>query len=143
MHISSGAIIYKIETDKSYKILLLYREFTDSYHLSKGTQNPGETLEKTAKREILEETGCEVELDKELIVLNSQFQKNGEVVDKETHYFLARSIKQTEVHDKEHDAILWLPADEVIKLLKENGAHIKLGYENEIEAIEKFQNTIR
>lgn len=141
MHVSSGAIVYKLERDNGYRIVLMYRQSTDSYHLPKGTRNPGETLISAAKREIFEETGCEVELGEHLTVLYSQFKKEEKVFDKETHYFAAKLIRQMEVHDSEHDKILWLSVEEAMKLLKEKEAHIRLGFENEAIAVEEFRKT--
>lgn len=108
IHISSGAVIYTIEHGV-VKVVLLHRKSTNSWHLPKGTQNPGETLEQTAIREIHEETGLNVVLGNYIGKLDSVFEKGGISVQKETHYFLAQSSGGSFLeHDIEHDQVCFL-----------------------------------
>jgi 8-oxo-dGTP pyrophosphatase MutT (NUDIX family) len=107
-HISSGAIIYNIE-DGKVSVLLMYRKLTNTWHLSKGTQNPGETLQETAVREIREETGLDVKLGKYVGKLDSTFERDHALVHKETHYFMARPLGgDMKKHDHEHDEICFV-----------------------------------
>ncbi len=106
-HVSSGAVIY-VQDGSILKYLLMYREKSNSWHLPKGSQNLGETLEEIALREIEEETGLKVKLQKYLTKLDSLFEKEGESIQKETHYFLACPLDSKfslSNHDHEHDSL--------------------------------------
>ena len=107
-HISSGAIVYKVE-DGIKNILLLHRSKTDSWHLSKGTQNLGESLEETALREIKEETGLDVKLESYIGKLDSKYIRDGVEIHKETNYFIAQVFGgDVAMHDHEHDKIVFV-----------------------------------
>lgn len=126
-HISSGAVIYKIE-DKVVKILLLHRKSTNSWHLSKGTQNPGETLEQTALREIKEETGLDVELGDYVGKLDSIFYRDDVKINKETHYFIATPLSgDIKAHDHEHDEIYFLNYKTALSHLENFSIHEEEG----------------
>lgn len=141
MHISSGAVVYKTE-DGEPKVLLLYRSKTETYHLPKGTQEKGESLEDTARREIREETGCEIFLKKQLAAVNSFFDRQGIVIQKKTHYFVADYIGgDLSCDDNEHDDVFFMPISEAKILLHKSGGHY-LGFENELEVLEMFEKYI-
>lgn len=141
MHISSGAVIYREEKNEIH-ILIMFRRATGTYHLPKGTQQPGEDLETTAKREIKEETGYEVTLKEYLGVLLSSFTKEGKVIQKETHYFKAELASPLQTsHDDEHDEIMFVPVGAAKDFLEKNGAH-RLGYETEQEIVEVFLSSL-
>lgn len=107
-HISSGAIVYIIESN-NVSVLLLRRKSTNSWHLPKGTQNSGETLEQTAVREVKEETGLDINLGSYIGKLDSTYLRDGKQIKKHTHYFLANSIGgKLECSDKEHDEVLFI-----------------------------------
>lgn len=126
-HISSGAIVYKVENG-IIKVLLLFRNSTNSWHLPKGTQNTGETLEQTAIREIKEETGVEVELIKYIGKLDSTFIRDNFSIKKQTNYFLAIPISENfNVHDNEHDLISFIDLDKAISNLDNFSLYEKEG----------------
>lgn len=141
MHISSGAVVYKKE-DSILHVLLLYRAQTETYHLPKGTQEKGETLEDTARREIKEETGCEINLKKTLMSVNSFFEKQGLIIQKKTYYYVADYAGgELSCGDKEHDGVFFIPINEAKILLHKSGGHY-LGYENELDVLEMFERYI-
>ena len=117
-HTSSGAVIYRyIATE--LQVLIMYRKATNSWHLPKGTKEPGESIEQTAVREIREETGLNVRLGKFVISLPSTFEREGRTITKETHYFLAQEIDgSTAIHDNEHNIVEYKEVNEAIGLLK-------------------------
>jgi 8-oxo-dGTP pyrophosphatase MutT (NUDIX family) len=118
VHISSGAIVYK-KDNGVVKVLLLFRNRTNSWHLPKGTQNPGETLEQTALREIKEETGVDVKLIEHIGKLDSTYDRDNVLIKKETHYFLAIPINENlNEHDGEHDLISYLDFDKALSNLE-------------------------
>ncbi len=118
-HVSSGAIVYRVEKG-IVKILLMYRKKENSWHLPKGTQNPGETIEETALREIEEETGFSVQLRGYVGKLHSIFLRNGMLVNKETHYFLANPLGNLGQHDSEHDIISFVQFEMALSRLEKS-----------------------
>ncbi len=119
-HVSSGAVVYRKPAANHIEVLLLYRRASNSWHLPKGTQELGESLETTATREVKEETGVEVLLCDYLGSLPSVFKRNGEQIEKTTHYFLAEPLEvQTEKHDAEHDEVSFVAIETALRRLKE------------------------
>ena len=57
---SCGAVVYKKEHDNLYYLII--KQSKGHVAFPKGHVEPGETNEQTAKREVLEETGIEIEL---------------------------------------------------------------------------------
>lgn len=114
-HISAGAVVAR-RINSQDQILLLYRKSTDTWHLPKGTQQGGETLEQTALREVREETGVTVQIQKYLGELNT-VKIDG--TPKVTHFFLARPlIVKLEEHDHEHDEVMFISLKEALDKLK-------------------------
>lgn len=57
--LAAGGIVERATQD-GVAIAVIYREiYGGEWSLPKGKQDPGETLQQTARREVLEETGCE------------------------------------------------------------------------------------
>lgn len=126
-HISSGAVVAKRE-DGAYKVLLMYRVATKSWHLPKGTQHEKESLEETALREVKEETGLKVELNDYLGKIHSVIYREGREIPKETHYFLATPVGgDMKDHDAEHDEIEFVPFDEALRRLQNFSLHEEEG----------------
>ncbi len=68
------------------RILLIYRynQGREYYVIPGGTVEPNESLEQAAYREIKEETGLDIELDRELYLYNNQGRLE--------HYFLIKTF---------------------------------------------------
>ncbi len=59
--LAAGGIVERVG-EEGIQIVLVYRErYGGEWSLPKGKQDPGETLQQTAFREVLEETGCEAD----------------------------------------------------------------------------------
>lgn len=88
--VSSGGAI----ADAAGRILLLRRADEDIWCLPKGTVEAGETLEGTAVREILEETGLKVKLLRPLLTIHYRYYwpPRAVNVDKTVAYFLAEPV---------------------------------------------------
>ncbi len=114
LRVSAGGVAYT-GTGKDLRISLLYRAKTDTWHLPKGTQVTGETLEATAQREIQEETGFQVVLGTPLGSLHSRMEDGGP---KQTHYFLARVTEKVGKGDGEHDLVRFFTPTQALRLLK-------------------------
>ena len=127
VHISSGAIVYTREQGK-FSVLVMHRQKTDSWHLPKGTQEPGEDLPATARREVREETGLEIALGPYLGKLHSVIHRDGQVIPKETHYFLAQPIGGNLIdHDREHDTVAFVAYDQAHRHLERFSLHEREG----------------
>jgi 8-oxo-dGTP pyrophosphatase MutT (NUDIX family) len=117
MHISSGGVIYTYDQINRPMIVLLYRDKTGTWDLPKGTPEGQETLIETAKREVKEETGVDVEIESYLGFLYSSFERNNSVILKKTHYYLMRYQTGHLQTDTEHDSASWHPISQAIELL--------------------------
>lgn len=135
-HITSGAVVYRINNKQAEYLLLVRKEQGgDTYHLPKGTVHIGEPLEDTAKREVLEETGAVVDLQTYIGAVNNQFNYKNRYYDKTSHYFVAKFVKFVAKHDAEHDDIIWASANKAIELLNKSP-------KSEVMFIERAQSMI-
>ncbi len=135
-HISSGAMVLR-KQNGNLMVLMMYREKTDSWHLPKGTRNHDENLEETAIREVEEETGFKIKLGKYLGKLDSKINRDGKIINKETHYFLAEPVSGDESrHDAEHDAVMFVEFTKALKYLEKFSL-----YEKEGEVLRMFQES--
>lgn len=121
-HVSCGGAVYR-EQKGAREYALLYRlpwrmGNQESWHLPKGTLNSGETLEACALREIREETGLETVLEGYLGTRHGRWvDRNGRLIDKTNHYFLARWTGGLAPMDDEHDRLDWMEAAEAMEKL--------------------------
>lgn len=90
IEISAGGVVYRRNGEE-----LQVQMIQDRYGkitLPKGKMEPGETVEQTALREILEETGITGEIQSPLEKITYQYTlPEIGVVDKEVHYFLVEA----------------------------------------------------
>lgn len=139
--VGCGGVVLR-EVAGKYEVLCLYRSAErfgmrgDSYHLPKGTLEPGETLEQCALRETIEESGAECEAiayvgatTSDLMARNQQYEINYT-----RHFFLMKCIKQNESHDSEHDSVKWLP----VEVAKSEFAKLPKGEESILQNALKF-----
>lgn len=130
IHVSAGAVVVR-PTEFGREVLLLYRKNTDSWHLPKGTMRPNESVLETALREVKEETGFEIMIEKHLGVLPST-KEDG--TSKITHYYLASVIDGlSEPHDSEHDRVEFFPLAEAYHKLR-----AKSIFEKEYVILDKY-----
>lgn len=125
--VASGGLVYRGDGDKR-KYLLLYRNKDKfaKWHLPKGVIEEGESLEETARAEIAEEAGVEVEIEAYLGSLHNvvPIEVFGYEIDKTAHYFLCRYVKDTgRGIDLEHDGVKWCSAEEAKKNLATSPKH--------------------
>ena len=70
------------------------------YRAPSGGLNPGESFEEGAKREAMEETGLEIELEKYLLRIHVRFTGEDDYLDWTSHVFQAREVGgRLEAHD--------------------------------------------
>ena len=71
------------------------------YRAPSGGLNPGESFEEGARREALEETGLEIELERYLLRVHVRFTSEGDQLDWTSHVVQAREAGgRLEAHDK-------------------------------------------
>ena len=131
---SCGAVIYKIDNDKVYYLLLKMNYGHTS--LCKGHQEEGESDEETAIREIKEETSLDVKLDT-TFKTKITYSPN-ELSLKDVYFFLATpvdsSLTPKDDHDEEVASFEWCDYEEALfkitydsdrNVVKKAKAHIK------------------
>jgi len=101
--------------------------------LPKGTRRKNESEKETAKREVLEETGFEVEVGWKIGHIGSTFQREGVTIKKTTHYFACKPIKKVKNELDGHDELKWVETDKAIELLSEFNK-----FEKEEDVVRKF-----
>ena len=130
---SFGGVVYRRQADSPLQIIVVGRKDPGIWGLPKGTPNLGESVEQTALREVREETGVEVEIERKIDVIEYWFVRAA--IDtrfhKFVHFYLMRPTGgDTSLHDHEHDYVEWLPIDEAKSLLT---------YPNEVRIIEQAE----
>jgi 8-oxo-dGTP pyrophosphatase MutT (NUDIX family) len=103
------------------EILFMFRR--GKWDLPKGKLDPGESLESCAQREVKEETGINhLALIRFLLVTEHEYEERGQVILKETHWWMMKTIgNQKLVPQTEEDIseLKWIgPSD--FKLVQQN-----------------------
>ncbi|WP_128102914.1 MULTISPECIES: NUDIX hydrolase [Paenibacillus] len=89
--ISAGGVVYRKGDDGKLQIQLIVDRYGKNT-LAKGKMEPGETIEQTALREILEETGMVGRIVEPVDVIAYTYQHaEFGAVDKEVHYYLVEA----------------------------------------------------
>jgi len=110
------------------------RDADGVWGLPKGTPAAGESLEETAIREVMEETGLEVRVARKIGVIEYWFAREGIRYHKWVHYYLMEAVGgDTAKHDAEYDRVEWHPAEVALKTLT---------FQNEIEIAAKARDMI-
>jgi 8-oxo-dGTP pyrophosphatase MutT (NUDIX family) len=137
--ISAGGVVYRNHGNELQ--LQLIQDRYGKITLPKGKMEPGETVEQTALREILEETGITGTIMEPLEMISYQFTLPGVgLIDKEVHYFLVQATSgELHAQVEEIRGVEWLHPMEAWHQQKHAGysnndsvlkkALQKLGYE--------------
>ena len=120
---SAGAVIF-IEDEERMFLLLKY--IGGHWDFTKGHVELGETLHITAKREIMEETGLEVEFlpgfEKSI---DYTYRRHGKMYHKKVIFFLATAKRKDVRLSTEHLDYTWLPYDEAMeKVTYDNARYV-------------------
>jgi 8-oxo-dGTP pyrophosphatase MutT (NUDIX family) len=127
--ISAGGVVFR-EQDGRLEIQLIEDRF-GKRTLAKGKMEPGETVEQTALREIVEETGVTGRIVEPLQTISYQYE-HAElgVVQKEVHYYLVEAEEgQLRAQVEEISGVAWHPPADAWRLQRE------AGYDNNDEVL--------
>jgi 8-oxo-dGTP pyrophosphatase MutT (NUDIX family) len=114
---SAGGVVHR-DLDGRLQVLLVHRRSPRLWALPKGTPDSGETIEETALRETREETGIEVEIERQLCSIRYFFVRGSTRFHKTVHFFLMRPIGgSTDQHDSEFDEVRWTDLEEALAIL--------------------------
>jgi 8-oxo-dGTP pyrophosphatase MutT (NUDIX family) len=129
--VSAGGVVYRGEED-AIEIALAARRTRRgdlAWGLAKGAIEPGETEEQAAVREVLEETGIEVDVESDLGDIRYFYVWEGVRVHKRVHFFLMQMTGgDVEDHDTEMEDVRWFPLRSAVK---------RAAYQGEREVIQR------
>jgi 8-oxo-dGTP pyrophosphatase MutT (NUDIX family) len=129
--VSAGGVVYRRD-EGSIELALAARRTRRgelAWGLAKGAIEAGESEEQAAVREVLEETGLEVEVESDLGDIRYFYVWEGVRVRKRVHFFLMRATGgDVANHDTEMEDVRWFPMRTAIK---------RAAYKGEREVIER------
>lgn len=122
--IAGGGKVY----NKKGNVLFIYRN--DKWDLPKGKAESKETIDKTAIREVEEETGVKgLKITKPLEKTYHIFKRNGKYSIKTTYWFEMRTNYKGKLKPQKNEGITkvkWLNPKQITKALKNSYANIKV-----------------
>ena len=136
--VSAGGIVYRTENDL-FQVVICGRFNPNTYNLPKGTPEKSETISETAVREVSEETGLDVRIERFVGVVAYTFMDNHEkctgYINKKVVYFLMRATGgRFSYHDEEFDTVEWVT---------ELDLESKLTYGNEVSIVQKGLSMVK
>jgi 8-oxo-dGTP pyrophosphatase MutT (NUDIX family) len=133
--VSAGGVVYRRGGEEGpVEIALVGRLRPKRWALPKGTPEVGETLEGTAVREVGEETGLLVKIERPLDQIQYWFIWGGVRHFKTVHFYLMEMVGgDTANHDGEYDVVEWFPIGEALR---------RLSYPNEARVVDKAQHVL-
>jgi 8-oxo-dGTP diphosphatase len=135
--ISAGCVIFR-NPGGATEVALIQPRARDAWALPKGVIEPGETPEKAAEREALEETGLSGILITKIETIKYSYIAKWEeppirVFKIVTFYLLRHTGGDVSKHDREVDRVEWFPIEKAIRVSS---------YRQEKEVLRKAQRLI-
>lgn len=133
---SAGGVVYRTDGAR-VEVVLVARPRQQLWALPKGTPEPGESVEETAIREVAEETGLEVRVEREIGSIEYWYAiaDEGVRVRKVVHHFLMTAVGgDVDLHDHEYDVVEWVELQEALA---------RMSYHNERSIVERAEALIR
>lgn len=119
---AAGGLVHTQDDD----LLFIFRR--GKWDLPKGKLDDNEELERCAVREVNEETGLEnVEIEKPLCVTYHTYHQDEKHILKESHWFLMKAKKQTNLlpqSEEDIDKCEWVPVDQLAPYMENTHASI-------------------
>ena len=128
--VSAGGVVHRA-AGGGIEIVLCGRLSPPLWGLPKGTPEPGESWEQTALREVREETGLDVRIDRFIDSIQYWFVRSSDGVrcNKTVHFYLMSATGgDVSLHDHEFETVRWFPAGESIDTMT---------YESEVRIVQK------
>ena len=113
---SCGAVVFR-KINNDYRYLLIRNRRSSNWSFPKGHIEPGETLEETAKREVLEETGLHIDIIPGF-VSKSQYSIQNRIQKTVLIYVASTKDTQTKIQVEEIEDYVWLTYESALKNLK-------------------------
>ena len=125
---SAGVFVYRLNETEDLKYLILHC-LNGQWDFSKGKLQAGESERQAALRELEEETGLVVPLDKDFAykIFYKFRSKGGELVSKQVTFFIGMSSAADVTVSSEHSGYDWVSYQE---------ARGKLTYENSVRLLD-------
>lgn len=125
--LAAGGVLWREGKKGSVEVAIVHRPRYDDWSLPKGKQDPGESPIACAYREIMEETGLNIQLGQYIGEIE-YFTIDGA---KKVHYWIAKALNgdKTFRPNSEVDELIWLDLDR---------ASARLTRETDIEILAKF-----
>ncbi len=117
--VSSGGIVYRIG-EAGPEIALVGRSAEHLWGIPKGTPRAGESLDQTAVREVTEETGLEVAIERKVGEIEYWFSRVEQGIrfhKRVHHYLMVPTGGDIANHDHEYDLVRWFPLAEAEAVL--------------------------
>jgi 8-oxo-dGTP pyrophosphatase MutT (NUDIX family) len=127
--ISAGGVVFRRSGPGELEVALVGRRRPVRWALPKGTRRPNESLERTAVREVEEETGLQVRLLQPIGTIRYTFELARIRYDKTVDFYLMQAIGgDTDKHDHEYEFAQWFPVGEAVR---------QIAYPNEARLVEQ------
>ncbi len=133
---SAGGVVYRIR-DGQVQVVLVARPAHGLWALPKGTPEAGESVEQTAIREVTEETGLDVSIEREIGSVHYRYAVPGEgiLIRKVVHHFLMEPLGgDIARHDHEYDVVDWVDIHEATE---------RMSYANERRIVQRAGELIQ
>lgn len=115
--ISAGGVILR-RAEGVYETVVVGRKREGTWLLPKGTPRDREPLERTAQREVSEETGLDVRILSPIGTVYYTFEREGRRIEKTVLFYLMAAVGgDVREHDHEYDVVQWVPLEEARRLL--------------------------